>query len=304
MMEKLKKILLALIMPPLPVVLVTVPCAIVLLVYSFTSLNNYDILSIVSYVVSAYALTILCFRIPDIIHLVNAIKNNKYVLRLRQDTRLRLNITLFASVIYNLAYAVFQLGLGITHNTFWFTSFAVYYFLLAFMRFFMLTHIRKYAPGEKPKVEIGKYMFCGVGLLVMNLALAVIIMFMVVFDRTFVHHEITTIAMAAYTFTSLTIAIISVVRYKKYNSPVYSSSRVISLTSAMVSLITLEAAMLTAFGADNGPVFRRLMLGLSGGGVVLIVMSLAIYMIYKSIKQLGSLAGHKDNTEEVTDGRG
>ena len=42
--------------------------------------------------------------------------------------------------------------------------------------------------------------------------------------------------------------------------------------------------MLTVFDANNGPVFRRLMLGLSGGAVVLIVMSLAIFMICKAIK--------------------
>ena len=70
-------------------------------------------------------------------------------------------------------------------------------------------------------------------------------------NRTFHHHEITTIALAAYTFTSLTFAIINTVKYRKYHSPVYSASKAISLASACVSLLTLESTMLTTFGNET-----------------------------------------------------
>ena len=46
---------------------------------------------------------------------------------------------------------------------------------------------------------------------IMNLALALIIFFMVYFNRTFEQHMITAIAMAAYTFTALTTAIYMIV---------------------------------------------------------------------------------------------
>ena len=36
-------------------------------------------------------------------------------------------------------------------------------------------------------------------------------------NKTFIHHEITTITIAAYTFTSLTFAIINFIKYKKYD---------------------------------------------------------------------------------------
>ena len=98
----------------------------------------------------------------------------------------------------------------------------------------------------------------------MNLALALIIFFMVYWNRTFNHHEITTIAMAAYTFTALTMAIINIIKYKKYNSPVYSASKAISLASACVSMLTLESTMLTTFGDGTMDLTaRRMMLGIS-----------------------------------------
>ena len=54
-----------------------------------------------------------------------------------------------------------------------------------------------------------------------------------------------------YTFYTITMAIINVVRYRRYNSPVMSSARVMSLASAAVSMLALEVAMLTQFGAED-----------------------------------------------------
>jgi hypothetical protein len=111
----------------------------------------------------------------------------------------------------------------------------------------------------------------------MNLALALIIFFMVYWNRTFEHHMITAIAMAAYTFTALTTAIISVVRYRRYNSPVYSASKAISLAAALVSMLTLESTMLTTFGKETmTEIERKWMLGLTGGAISLLIVATAI----------------------------
>ena len=104
--------------------------------------------------------------------------------------------------------------------------------------------------------------------------------------REFKHHEITTISMAAYTFASLTLAIINAFRYKKYGSPAYSAAKAISLVSAVVSVLTLENAMLTAFGQDNSELFRQIMLGATGAAVVCAVEGIAIYMICNAGKNL------------------
>ena len=137
--------------------------------------------------------------------------------------------------------------------------------------------------------ELKKYRSCGIVFLIMNLSIALIIFFMVYWNRTFVHHEITTIALAAYTFTSLTLAIVSVFKYRKYKSPVYSASKMISLASAFVSILTLESTMLTTFGGEMELLTRRLFLGLSGGGVSVFIIVMAIYMIASGTKKLKKL---------------
>ena len=140
--------------------------------------------------------------------------------------------------------------------------------------------------------ELKKYRACGIVLLFMNLALALIIFFMVYWNRTFRHHEITTIAMAAYTFTSLTFAIVNVVKYRKYNSPVYSATKAISLASACVSVLILESTMLTTFGnATMSLTQRRILLGSSGGVISAFIIAMAVNMIVQGTKKINYLKG-------------
>jgi hypothetical protein len=164
------------------------------------------------------------------------------------------------------------------------------------MRFFLACHTRKYRPGEKMKAELIKYRACGMIFLLMNLALSLIIFFMVYWNRTFVHHEITTIAMAAYTFTAFTVAIVNVVKYRKYNSPVFSASKAISLAAALVSMLTLESTMLTTFGDGTMTVVaQKWMLGATGGAISVLIVATAIYMIVVGTKKLKELKSEVEN---------
>jgi hypothetical protein len=155
------------------------------------------------------------------------------------------------------------------------------------MRFFLVRHTRKYAPGEKIQTELLKYRACGWVFLILNLALALIIFFMVYWNRTFEHHMITAIAMAAYTFTAFAVATVNVVKYRKYNSPVFSASKIISLAAALVSILTLESTMLTTFSDGTmTDVGQKWMLGATGGVISILIVATAVYMIVTGTKKL------------------
>lgn len=294
-----KKVGKALLFPKMAVMIILTPLSIAFLVYSMVALGTETAISIVSYVASAYVLTIWCFRIPYLIRFFKAFKNeNPYIKKWQNDTRLRINVSLYGGFIWNTAYALLQLGLGFWHHTFWFYSLAGYYISLAVMRFFLVRHTRRYKQGEMMINEYIKYRICGIIFLIMNLASALIIFFMVYWNRTFIHHEITTIAMAAYTFTAFTMAIISIVKYRKYKSPVYSASKYISLASACVSMLTLESTMLTTFGGEAMSLTdRRIFLGLSGGAISAFIITMAIYMIIHSTKNIRILKNSKENAD-------
>jgi len=138
--------------------------------------------------------------------------------------------------------------------------------------------------------ELVRYRLCGWIFLAMNLTLSLMVFFMVYWNRTFEHHEITTIALAAYTFTAFTVAIINMVKYRKYNSPVYSASKAISLASACVSMLTLEATMLTTFNDGSMNILtQKIMLGCTGGVISIFIITMAVYMIVQSNKKLNEL---------------
>ena len=292
-----KKLGKALLLPHIAIMILLVPIATALLVGSMVFIGTESQVAIVSYVIAAYTLTVWCFKIPYLIRFFKTFKEeNKYARRWQEDTRLRVNVSLYGSLAWCALYGLFQLWLGFYHHTFWFYSLGAYYICLGVMRFLLARHSSKYAPGEKMRAELIKYRACGWVFLLMNLALTLIIFFMVYFNRTFRHHMITAIAMAAYTFTALTTAIINVIKYRRYNSPVFSASKIISLTAALVSMLTLESTMLTTFGDGTMTATdQKWMLGATGGAISVLIVATAIYMIVVGTKKLKELKTEVEN---------
>lgn len=289
-MEKLKKILNKLLFPHIAVVIALVPIAAAMLIYAFAVPSANQIVAYASYFVSAYALTVLCVRAPELWRKLQAFqKENKYIVRYNSDAQLRIRISLYGSVAMNTLYALMQLITGFYHHSVWFYALAGYYSILALMRFLLLKDRRKQSSEKDLFMEYLHYRFCGIMLLLMNLTLSVIVFYIVWQNRGFEHHYIQTIAMAAYTFATMTMAIVNVIKYRKYESPVMSAATVLSLAAALVSMLSLETAMLTAFGAENGPQFRQTMTAATGSAVCLLVLIMAVYMIVKGTKEINRI---------------
>ena len=284
-----KKIGLSLLYPHLAVIICLFPVAAAFLTLSLIYLGTESILAIISYLLAFYVLLVICFRVPNIINFFRCLKKeNRYIQKWLNDVHWRMNISLYGSLIFNVAFAIFQLGLGFYHKSFWFCAMFAYYIMLSIMRFFLLNHTTTYKANVQKRLELKKYILCGWLLLIMNMVLAGIVFFVVFLERTFNHHMITTIAIAAYTFFTFTFAIINLIRYRKYNSPVYSAAKMIALIAGCVSMFTLETTMLTTFGSNEGPWFRPLMLSLTGVAVIGFAITMSIIMIIKGSKQLNN----------------
>lgn len=286
-----KRIGKALLFPHISILILLLVLAVPLMLYGMLVLGNEHPLTITSYVLAFYTLLIWCVRMPRVIRYWKDFRTkNKYARLWLGDVQLRMKVTLTGNVIWNGAYAALQLGLGIYHRSPWFYSLAGYYFCLALMRFFLARHTVRHKPGKEMRRELMYYRICGWIFLAMNLALSGMMLYMIYENRMVRHHEITTITMAAYTFTSLAMAIINVVRYRRYNSPVFSASKAISLAAACVSMLTLESTMLVTFNNQEMTAqTQTLFLALSGGAVSLFIIAMAIYMIANATRKMNSL---------------
>lgn len=290
MVERLRKIAHALLFPPLVAVFILVPLAAAMLAYSFCAQNASEVVVYLSYTFSVYVLVVICAKVPALVKWAAQLRRkNKFMRRYSEDVAFRVRISLYTSLGMNTLYAAVQLWLGLTNRSFWFYALACYYILLAVMRFFLLRDVRKGSIGADQGGEYRRYRFCGTMLVLMNLALAVIVTFIVWQNRGFKYQYIMTIAMATYTFYTLTMAIVNAVRYRRYQSPVLSAAKAVSLVAAIVSMLSLETAMLAAFGEDSSAQFRQIMTACTGAAVCVIVLTLAVYMIVHSTKQINRL---------------
>ena len=285
-MERFKRSLHRLLYPHPAIILLLLPSAIAGLIAAF-ALRSGPLIDYPAYVLSAYTLTVILVRAPHFREYWNKIKeNNALVRRLVTDLRFRQKVTLAVSLSFNLIYALFQLGMGFYYRSRWFFALATYYVLLILMRRFLLRDLKNLTPGENMREELRRYLFCGWALAAMTPALIVIVIFIIFQNRGFSYHPITTIAIAAYTFTTFTLAIINVVRHRKHKSPLISAAKVVSMTTASVSMLSLETAMLFAFGSHTDELFNRVITGTSGALVCIFVLTMAIHMIVRAKKEL------------------
>lgn len=294
-MKFFKKVLNKIIFPPLILAVIVFFLSLLLLLYASLTKEVDDVLSIISYVLSFYGLTIVCLKIPEIIKLVKKIKNeNKLIVKFRENINFRINITLLVSLVLNISYSIFQLCLGIYHKSLWFYSMAFYYILLTVLRAYLVSHTRNYSPGEDLFKEYKKYNFCGWIMLVINLAVSTIIIYITQYGRTFYHHQITTITLAAYTFLTFSFSIYNFIKYRKYNSPVYSAAKSINLVCACVSMMTLTSTMLTTFGSEDDLLFKKILLTAVGAVVSLFILLISIQIIVFSNKNIKKLSKQEE----------
>ena len=296
-MESFKRLLKKIfVLPPLPTVLIAV------LGYAFVILVSalqidIPVLRYLSYTCSAYALIITITGFPHFLAFINAVKRyirehplmrklqgtaigNRYF----SDVRFRTEISLYQGLVINLLYIALKLFSGVRYRSYWFIALAIYYILLAFMRFLLLRRVKKKANRTPMDEEIRRYRLCGIMLLVMNQVLMGIVVYMVQQNRGFDYPGYLIYVMAAYSFYAVITAVINLVKFRKYESPVLSAAKAINLVAAMVSILSLETAMLAQFGGDDAPEFRQLMTASVGGGVCTIVIGMAAFMIWRSGK--------------------
>ncbi len=261
-------------LPVIPTIIISLP-SFAFVIFTLINPNN-AVVSYASYVMSAYALiisvtAIIRFSKPA----KQKIKANRYYKKYFQDIVLRTKLFLNLGIIINMLYVFIKFFYGIKYNSFWFVSIAIYYLLLTLMRCFLL---RSVSTDDKIK-QIKRMSLVGFMLLLVNSVLALLVFFMVYWSRSYSYDGLLIYAMSAYTFYSVTISIVNIIKYRKQSSPALFSVKVVNLTSALVSLLTLETAMLTTFGGNENPVFQKIMISLTGLGVYIAVLIMAIYMI-------------------------
>lgn len=251
-----------------------------LLIYVFCNHLEETPLAYISYALSFYALIIFCIWFYKVCKLSNeSIKKSKLYDLYEKHFLVVTKASMYTSLIFNLLYGLFKLGIGIYYTSWWFITFAIYYLLLCYMKLSLVKNIHNH---EK---ECEKLKHTGVILLFLNLILVGIIVLIIEQNQIINYNGFLIYLVALYDFCLIISAIINVIKQRKNHGPIIASSKCINLTVAMISLVSLETAMVYQFG-DNDFEFKLIMTAAMGFAICFINSFMAIYMIIKANKNL------------------
>ena len=235
-------------------------------------------ISYISYVLSAYALTITVARSIILIKWINKkVHSNKYTNRLITDRDLKNNINLFSGTFFNMIYGIFKFITGFIYNSIWFGATGVYYLILGMMKLSLTKHVIKKSNNNK---QLKQYKNIGILMFLLNSAMVGMIILMIRDGASAIYPGFIIYAQAAYTFYILTFAIINIIKYRKDNSPIIAASKSINLAGAVMSLFILQVAMINEFGGSDS--FKLIINTITGTITSFITIGIAIFMLINS----------------------
>lgn len=286
-----KKIINKILFPPGWLIAVLAVLSGVGLTYVFLNDLGETLLAIPVYVISFYTLSTACLFFAMVLpkrykRIKQKVLAHPLGSRYMNDVEFKNEISLFCSLGINLLYVATNAVSAIINHTFWFGILAGYYLILALMRFLLVRYMHK-NPLDRDRVTQLQYArICAVILTTLNLVLSGAVLMILYQNRGFEYMGILIYVMAAYTFYMTTMAIIDLVKYRKYNNPILSTAKVIKLASALVSMLSLETAMFAQFGADMTQSARRLMIALTGAGISVTVITMAVVLIVSTTREI------------------
>ena len=269
------------------------------LIYIFVKGWETHPLAIVFYVFAFYTLVVVCARIPEIVKNVKAgVYKNRYANAYLTDAELRMRVSMYRGLLVNFVFATFKIILGFVYNSSWLFAMAGYNVILSIMRFVVI--FRSQAKGlsetQMRRRGLKSYQVCGYLMMILNIAVSVIMFMVIVQKQTIEYHMIVTIGLAAFTFYCFTMAVINMVKYRERKNPTYAAIKRIDMVKAIVSIFTLQVAMLTSFNGQNtgtlgteSSVDAGLMNTMTGIAVTVAINTIAALMIHgvkKDFKEL------------------
>ena len=263
------------------------------LIYIFVNHLETTFGASVFYMVTVYTLAVVSVRMPGIIRNIKKdVYKNRYAREYLTDKDLRMRISMYRGLLINFVFATFKIILGFVYNSSWLFAMAGYNMMLSFMRFVVI--FRSQAKGldekEMHRRALKTYQACGWLMMILNIAVSVIMFMVIVQKQTIAYHMIVTIGLAAFTFYCFTMAVINLIKYRDRKNPIYAAVKRIDMVKAIVSVFTMQVAMLTSFGGEGSNLDSGLMNTLTGIAVTIAINTIAALMIHGAKKDFKELS--------------
>lgn len=251
-----------------------------------------EAVALLCYMLSALSVAIGCYYlIADVsVRMANAAKRkiaaHPHANRVASDARLRTVVFTIPGLAANILFAACNAITGILAHSAWFISLAVYYTLLSMMRYSAVTKVRTLS-GNRHETDwrnqgIAVYRKNSAMFLFMALALAAMVLLLEHAEGGKNYPGLTIYAVAAYTTCKIIVSSVNIVKVRKHRSPLLTIIRKIGYTDACMSVLTLQTAMFSSFASEKSEAFVRLMNGVTGSAVCLLIAIFGVQGLYSA----------------------
>ena len=206
--------------------------------------------------------------------------------RYMTDRAFRTEISLYLSLSVGLAYVLINLVNWYFSRSWWFATLAIYYTIMSFLRFLMVRYVHRNTLGEASVVEWKLSKLCACCLLLINLSLSGAVLMILYQDRGYRYPGMMIYALALYTFYSTISSIVSLVKFRRFGSPILSAAKIVGLCAALVSMLNLETAMFDQFGGEMSIEKQRIFIILTGAGVSAAVVTMSVGLILRANREI------------------
>ncbi len=301
----MKDLLGALFKPPVRVIVITDIIATPITIAALAFLSPMNPISLFAYLLSSYALTISVIGFKRVIRRIRELITGdevKMIVRFRKlmhknkltalylDSKdFRAVVSLYCGLAFNLLFATFKVASGILDGSAWLISIGFYYFAFAAARFMLTQNYRRQKSNDKNSgklYEYRTYRRCGIMMMFLNLTIGGMSVQMIWKNEVVSYSKAAVIISAAYTFYCFIISIKNVIAFRKSDNAILLATNDLTMSGAVMSMFSLQNSMLHTFGSADEERFRLIMNTVTGGSVLVIVLSIATFMIISGTKKL------------------
>lgn len=195
------------------------------------------------------------------------------------DLAFRGSVSICRGMSVNFLYVLFRIVVGIRYASVWFISMAAYYLVLGVLRLSLILSCR-----HRTEIDgLRCYRRTARLLFLLNIPIGGMIILMILTDSGYSYPGYVIYISAMYTFYTIIGSVINLVRFRRLGSPILSAAKVLNFVAALMSVLGLQTAMITQFGAENDS-FRKLMNAVTGGAIWFPVFFIAAYMLHRGKK--------------------
>lgn len=229
-----------------------------------------------------YLIVLGCKRLKP--RVIAACEKRKVTGRFVHDYGFRTMVFAVCALIISVANALFNGVFGVVYLSYWNVALALYYLILSSMRASVVFSDKRLKGGRTELQALKIYCITGVLLIVLTLALNVVLWLVTAFGYGFEYRDLLIYVAALYTVYKVSMSVYNLVKVRAVPDYSVRAVRNINFADALVSLLALQTAMLTAF-SEEGNDYTSWNAAL-GGAVCAATLAMGIYMIIKAVRNI------------------